>query len=99
MNPIFHSACAANNTGANRQRCLFAEHVAPYLKTPFFALQAQYDAYQLARVLGSTNPKTVNAFGHTLMKRFTLDFLKSTKNGAFIDSCEHHTGAYDSIHI
>ena len=99
MNPILHPVCASNFSGPNRINCLFAEHLAPFLHLPIFALQAQYDSWQIVRVLGSDNPKRVNAFGHTLMDRFRSDFLSFSKNGAFIDSCEHHTQAYNSIVI
>ena len=39
------SCIAANPT--NMSRCIFAEGVAPTLKTPFFPLQSEYDSWQV----------------------------------------------------
>lgn len=35
--------------------CYFAEHTAPFIKSPIFALQSTVDAWQLSNELGSTN--------------------------------------------
>lgn len=46
-------ACKARYKSINGsdQRCMFAQNVAPHLKTPFFALEGQYDSWQLGNIL------------------------------------------------
>lgn len=44
-------ACKARVGESAALQCLFAENVAPHLTTPLFALQAQYDAWQLGNIL------------------------------------------------
>ena len=38
--------------------CMFAEHVAPYIRAPLFALQSQYDAWQTGSILAPGKGKT-----------------------------------------
>ena len=38
-------------------------------------------------------------YGSHLSARLNTTLLKSPKDAAFLDSCTHHTGAYDSIKI
>jgi len=99
MNPTLHVACAANRTGADKRACLFAEHIAPFLSTPFFALQARYDTWQIANELGTNATVAVRTYGDALMTRLNSTLLANPKNAAFVDSCAHHCGAYDSIEV
>ena len=50
-----NAACKAAHP-ANVSDCLFAQHTFPHLKTPLFALQSQYDAWQLGWVLELRDP-------------------------------------------
>jgi len=41
---------AANKASPNK--CIFAEHTAPHITTPYFPMQSVYDSWQLSNVLG-----------------------------------------------
>ena len=47
-------ACLAQHASSPTD-CLFAQHVAPLLQTPFFALEAQYDSWQIPEILELTS--------------------------------------------
>jgi hypothetical protein len=96
MNPTLHPQCIVNRS-KDKQKCLFAEHVSPFIKTPVFALQARFDTWQLANELGTNATAPVQHYGGYLTELFAANFLSNPKNGAFLDSCAHHCGAYDSI--
>src|SRR5437764_990138 len=98
MNPTLLPACVANNS-KNPGKCLFAEHVSPFIKTPIFALQARYDTWQIGNELGNKVVAQVRSYGAQLTQIFQKNFLAQKRNGAFLDSCAHHCGGYDSIHL
>eukprot|EP01087_Luapelamoeba_hula_P011291 TRINITY_DN3051_c0_g1_i1.p1 TRINITY_DN3051_c0_g1~~TRINITY_DN3051_c0_g1_i1.p1 ORF type:complete len:391 (+),score=62.63 TRINITY_DN3051_c0_g1_i1:29-1174(+) len=81
-------------------KCMFAQYVAPFIKTPIFALQSQYDAWQIPEILASNNATLINIYGKNLTDILTKSLIMSpTKtNGVFLDSCYHHCGAW-GIHI
>lgn len=98
------AACVAAHA-ADPSACIFAENVVPTLKTPTFALQGTYDAYQIAAELHA-NPKSpgnyseINAYGATLASTLQTRLLDpSTVHGAFLDSCYHHTRYWGNITI
>ena len=41
-----NDACIAGNAG-NEWKCIFAEHTSPFIKTPIFPLQGEYDSWQM----------------------------------------------------
>jgi len=90
--------CVAAHT-TNPELCVFPEYAAPYVTTPMFPLQSQYDEWQLQNVLGTTDTNAVNQFGQVLETRFKATVLKHSTNGCFLDSCVHHCGNWDSIVI
>jgi len=90
---------AAHTPTEDTELCIFAEISAPYVTTPLFALQSQYDSWQLQNLVGSTNPTLVNQFGQALEARFKDTVLKVEGNGCFLDSCAHHCGRWGSIVI
>jgi hypothetical protein len=51
---------------------MFAEHTAPFIRTPVFALQSQYDEFQMVDVLRNASVKSVNELGANITSR--LDF-------------------------
>ena len=57
-------ACKARVGESAALQCLLAENVAPHLKTPLFALQAQYDAWQLGNILELRDPTGAPAMPH-----------------------------------
>lgn len=95
-----NQACIAAHTKTNDpEKCTFAEYTAPYITTPIFPLQSQYDAWQVENILKTTDPNIINQFGQILESRFKAAVMKNDKNGCFFDSCYHHCGYWDSIRI
>jgi len=80
-------------------RCIFAEHVSPYIQTPLFPLQAQYDSWQTDNELGSTDPGAINGYGDLLVKTIVTFLLSNPIHGVFLDSCHHHCGEWGEITI
>lgn len=83
-------------------KCLFAQYTAPLIKTPLFALQPKYDAYQTGAELKSTDPKLVNAYGQNLTATLEAAVLGQpgssiNRNGAFLDACWHHGGGWPGL--
>lgn len=90
-----NAACVAAHTATGDPwKCQFAEHSSRYLHTPTFALQSEYDSWQVANILGSTDAATINAFGANLTKRLFTNLLWAPQHGAFLDSCSHHCGGW-----
>jgi len=79
--------------------CVFPPYAAPYVTTPMFPLQSQYDAWQLDNVLGTKDTNAVNQFGQALETTFKATVLKHSTNGCFLDSCVHHCGSWNAIVI
>lgn len=79
-------------------KCMFAEHVSPFIHSPVFALQSEYDSWQTGHVLGQGDSPAV--LGKNLTRRITANlFHPHPQSGAFLDSCHHHCGAWNSITI
>eukprot|EP01038_Epipyxis_sp_PR26KG_P004243 gene4243-6022_t len=71
--------------------CFFADNAALFIKTPLFAVQPQYDQWQILHVIGGDNNQLlVNEFGHNLTSSLQKSLLVNSDHGAFIDSCSHH---------
>ena len=89
----------------NPHYCIFAEGIAQYIQTPMFALQSQFDAWQTQCIAGVTNASDpayfeyINDYGIIFMQTFEVTYLKSDKNGVFLDSCHHHCGEWGNITI
>lgn len=81
-------------------KCFFAEHTAPFIKTPVFALQSEYDSAQLGMILGSTDPNLVNAWGQNVTRLVKQTLLAHNKqHGVFLDSCSHHCGSWGHLYV
>jgi len=85
-------------------KCLFAYHLLPYIKTPVFALNSAYDATMGDGQCGHSgiifnwnNASSVNACGNYI--RSLVRELLAAPSAAFLDSCQHHCGEWDDIHI
>jgi hypothetical protein len=77
---------------------MFAEHSAEHIKHPVFAMQSQYDAWQTGHVLKGGQP--VQTLGNNITARIKSMLMANNKDsGAFLDSCHHHCGAWDTIRI
>jgi len=55
-------------------------------------MQSQYDKWQVLNILGSERRDDVQLYGGLLMDamRRTILGRRDNRNGAYIDSCEHH---------
>jgi len=69
-------------------KCFFPQWSAPYLTTPTFALQSQYDGWQM----GGENVTSTNRDGQDLRKLLQSSLLLAPQHGVFLDSCSHHCG-------
>ena len=98
MNAVVDSSCEAAHP-SQPELCLFAEHLAPFVSTPLFALQAKYDAWQVPNILRSSNVAVINEFGENLTNRLTASVLNRPGNAVFLDACYHHCGGYDVYQI
>jgi hypothetical protein len=91
--------CRAAHAG-KPELCLFAAHLAPFIRTPVFALQAQFDAYQIPHILRNEDAAVVNAFGANLTAALAAGLLEGRPgNAAMVDSCEHHCDGYDTYRV
>ena len=77
--------------------CFMAQAVAPGIRTPLFALQPMYDAYQIGAELGTSDPAAVNAYGANLTATLKATVLANPQNGAYLDGCEHHGGGWPAM--
>ncbi|CAE6923365.1 PAE5 [Symbiodinium natans] len=81
-------------------RCMFAEYAAEFLRTPVFALQSMYDSWQTTHVQGTGGVSKTAILGMNITERLKNKLLgKNPESGAFLDSCLHHCGAWNSIRI
>jgi hypothetical protein len=91
INPI----CARYYAPTNETwKCIFAQNTAPFCQAPMFAMQSQYDQYQIGAILGSNDPSKVNPFGAQIVSLLKSNFLVRAQNGIFLDSCVHHCGGW-----
>ena len=100
LNASLPAACVAANAG-NASACIFAQNVVPHMKTPVFALNSEYDSFQVSAILDNSSPAAINAYGAlftaTLTERLRLGDAASP-HGAFVDSCSHHTRNWNTMH-
>ena len=90
--------CLAHYAASAQQwKCFFAQYVAPFIRTPLFALQPMYDAYQTGSELKSTDPAKVNAYGANLTATLKSVVLSNPANGAYLDGCWHHGGGWPAM--
>eukprot|EP01084_Bolivina_argentea_P141557 248732_1 len=89
-----------NANNIDPYNCLFPQYNVKYIEKDvnFFALQSQFDKFQISCVLGSTNSNDIQTFGMSLEHFVNHSLLLNKPNhGAFIDSCEHHCGGWNTI--
>lgn len=93
-----HQGCIAGES-KEPWKCMFAEHTAPYIKSPMFPLQSEYDSWQTSQDLASNDPAMINQWGKNLTALVNKNFLTEANHGIFLDSCHHHCGEWGSIRI
>jgi hypothetical protein len=95
-----HRGCIRATPLQERWKCMFAKHVAPFIRAPMFALQSQYDSWQTANVQGSGGDAKSQELGNNITMRLVGSLLDhNPASGAFLDSCWHHCGAWNLIRI
>jgi len=85
--------------GNDDWKCFFAEYSLPFVVTPVFLLQSKLDSWQIINILGDTNTSSVNKYGNEVIIRLGESVLSFEKNSGFVDSCYHHCGFWNQIHI
>ena len=86
----------------NVSNCVFAQNIAPFVSIPFFVLNSEYDSWQVANILGTSNASIINEYGKNFTRIMFDNYVNNNNNNnnnraAFLDSCLHHTGDWDSI--
>jgi hypothetical protein len=96
--------CIAGNAGSE-WKCIFAEHTSPFIETPIFPLQGEYDSWQMCCDAGyetkdDKQNAEINAWGAKLTQLVHDNLLTpNPKHGIFLDSCLHHCGGWGSYEI
>eukprot|EP00123_Amoebidium_parasiticum_P011153 comp20540_c0_seq1/m.26340 comp20540_c0_seq1/g.26340 ORF comp20540_c0_seq1/g.26340 comp20540_c0_seq1/m.26340 type:complete len:397 (-) comp20540_c0_seq1:379-1569(-) len=100
MNSTTNAGCMAMHAVTSDQwRCIFAEHVVPYIRTPFYALQSRFDSWQADNVVVSRDADKMNPFGDECMARLMDTMTGNPQNGMYLDSCFHHCGRWTVMHV
>ena len=94
-----HPGCVAAMAGrGTASLCMFAEHTAPFIHTPLFALQSQYDSWQRYFVLDTSAED--QHLGDNITARLMANSIgPHPENGAFLSACGYHTGGWDWLKI
>lgn len=87
-------------------KCMFAQHLFPFIKHDFMGLNSAYDATLGQGECGAgsginftwSDVASVNACGNHVRSQFKV-LLKGTNNAVFLDSCKHHCGEWNAITI
>eukprot|EP00440_Ansanella_granifera_P059422 gb/GFBE01064408.1/.p1 GENE.gb/GFBE01064408.1/~~gb/GFBE01064408.1/.p1 ORF type:complete len:421 (+),score=68.56 gb/GFBE01064408.1/:1-1263(+) len=103
FNASVPAECVARRltTGRNAEACYFAEHAAPFVETPLFALQSIVDSWQLDNILGSdADEGQVQEFSLAMQARLKESLLdgRALRAGS-VDSCVHHCGLWCQISV
>ena len=90
-------SCFEAQQDGEHWKCMFAEHGAPHIRTPIFALQGIYDWWAVLFDLGvdPLNYDAINSWGQRVRAEIVSTVLEHPGNGAFLDSCWHHTRLYN----
>merc|ERR1719491_2514794 len=72
-----HQGCIAGYPVKEQWHCMFAQYTAPFIKTPMFPLQAEYDSWQTGQDLASTDATLINQWGANLTTLIQNNFLKN----------------------
>jgi len=85
----------------NKTECMSVVFSTPYVETPLFLLQSQYDSWQIENFLRTNDTNIINQFGTNLTTTLKRQVLSPEQpdNGVFLDSCRHHCGGWNTITI
>jgi hypothetical protein len=97
MSATANTACMAAHQG-EEYKCILAANVMPYISTPMFALQSQYDSWQAVNIRNDLYPPVLNRFGAQLQRMVKESMLDPwPRNAVFLDSCFHHCGGWGTL--
>ena len=93
-----NSECIHSKEESERWQCFMAQYTYPYIKTPIFVLNSEYDTWQLESILQiGCRPPNCSESQMQLIAHWRTTFLQalqpaiqSTTNGLFTDACLHH---------
>jgi len=95
-----HSPCIAKLG----YQCFFAYHILPFISTPILVQNSAYDATMEDGECGHSgiifnwnNPASVNDCGNYISG--LMKTLLVPPSAVFLDSCKHHCGEWDALHI
>eukprot|EP01041_Mallomonas_annulata_P012987 gene12987-27411_t len=86
-------------------RCVFAQYLLPFIRTPVFLMQSRFDSWHLWNILGHPhNVSLVNDYGRHLsstlisavnrrrqnMSQQSISQQQQQQHGVFLDACTHH---------
>ena len=84
-------------------QCNFAQNTVEYISVPMFALQARFDAWQTSCIIETVNPVEINEYGANFTTIFMNSYITGGDyhelHGAFLDSCHHHCGEWNEMHV
>lgn len=91
---------AAHEGTGDAWKCMFAEHTAPHLATPTFALQSSFDQWQIGCEAELSDAGAINVYGQKLISLMEQNFLGANEqHGVFLDSCYHHGWEWGNLFV
>lgn len=93
--------CVAAHTATGTEwQCMFAQQSAQHIRAPVFALQSQYDGWARGNVQGGGGDSKTQQQGDELTALVQSTLMgHNNESGAFLDSCQHHCGQWNTIQI
>jgi hypothetical protein len=94
QNVTVNHMCQAHFEGEeDKEKCMFAEHTAPFIPQPILVLNSVYDSWQIRNELpNSHGDELVNKLGRLMVDRVTTSVLMvNPKSAAWLTACSEHT--------
>ena len=76
-----NAACAAAHTGEDAWKCFMAQYTLPHVKTPFFAVNSVYDAWQSGNIIRIPGACAQNEKACTAPEAAAFNNLRATMLG------------------
>eukprot|EP01084_Bolivina_argentea_P110061 196586_1 len=85
--------------GKNKNLCMFAENVVPFINISMFVIQSKYDYWSIKNVFGIKYYEIKEVYGSDFQNRIYGKLMQSDVNGLFLHSCRQHCGAWNTVSI
>ena len=81
--------------------CIYAQNIAPYIKTKIFSSQSQYDDWQIYCDLNNENATMINEYGENITSAYISNFTGSASGDhcGYLSSCRYHCGWHNVYNI